>query len=83
MTVKHMSHKAPMRMKPLASHHITHAFLLLRHISYMIPMRVHNYIFVGLFKSAVDEMSLAYAHGSSYGRNILTSSHSSTPTVSV
>ena len=73
MTVKHMSHEASMRMKPLASHHIAHAFLLFRHISYMIPIRVHDYIFVGLFKSAIDGICLDYANRSSYGRKILTS----------
>lgn len=51
MTVKHMSHKAPMGPEPLSSHHVAHASFLLRHVAYMVSVCVHDHILVGLFES--------------------------------
>lgn len=55
MPVKDMRHKTPMGSEPLSSHHVGHSSLLLRHIPDMMPIRIHNYILVGLLKPTAKE----------------------------
>lgn len=53
MPVKNMRHERAMRPEPLPGHRTAQAFLLLRHITHMVPIRIHYYIFIRLFKSTV------------------------------
>lgn len=53
MPVKNMRHERAMRPEPLPGHRTAQAFLLLCHVSHMIPIRIHNHIFICLFKSTV------------------------------
>lgn len=59
MPIKHMCHEAPVRAKPLPSHHVTHTTFLFRHIAYMLPVGIHYHILVGLFESTARMFPLA------------------------
>lgn len=53
MPVKNMRHERAMRSEPLPGHRTAQAFLLLCHVSHMIPICIHDNIFICLFKSTV------------------------------
>lgn len=50
MLVKDVSSKTPMRPKPLSRHHIPHPQLSLCHVADVVPVRIHDDVFVGLLK---------------------------------
>lgn len=52
-----MRNKRAMCIEPLASHHLSKALLLLRHISSMISLCIKNYISVCLLKATVNLVS--------------------------
>ena len=49
--VKDMSDEGPVGSKQLASHHISHACFLLRHISDMVPPRIQDHVSICLFET--------------------------------
>lgn len=73
MPIKHMCHKTPMCPEPLASHHIAHTSLLLRHVADMIAIRVHYHVLVGLFKATAKRISPRTLFCSGTGARQLTS----------
>lgn len=81
MLIEYMRHKTPVGSKPLPRHHVAHPPFLLRHVPNMIPIRIHNDIFVGLFETtAGTSICQLDTRLTTVGmEQTLTSSHSSSP----
>ena len=64
MFVKDVSSKASMGPKPLSSHHVTHPQLSLGHKPNMIPLRIHDDVFICLFETPTFLISTPHSQSS-------------------